>query len=156
MNQQKLLEAACRQCDLDDCIKEWWNHYITDKFQVVRGRTAWHLNTYSQNPLLSSHQLHWISLLNTKGTEAKRKMSELLASCAGKPSYCCTMWIYFEPHAIVLAEGALILQVGARKHERNKTLMKRLLHHYIISETKLLTMFHQIKLNQTMHTFKLN
>ena len=106
----KLLEAACKQCDLDDCIKIiGLDSTITDKSKVVHSlvhMTSEHPFTESSVKFASQAALDII--VEYKGTEAKRKMSELLASCAGNPLTAALCGYIFEPHAIdMLQKGGL-------------------------------------------------
>lgn len=98
----KLLEAACKQCDLDDCIKIiGLDSTIIDKSKVVHSlvhMTSEHPFTESSVKFASQTALDII--IEYKGPEAKCKMSELLASCAGNSLTAALFEYIFEPHAI--------------------------------------------------------
>ncbi len=82
-----MLEAAYRQCELDDCIKiVGLDSTITDKSKVVHSLvhiTSTHPFTQSSVSYASATALDII--VANKGAEAKHKMAELLESSAGNP-----------------------------------------------------------------------
>ncbi|KAI8893780.1 hypothetical protein BC833DRAFT_607256 [Globomyces pollinis-pini] len=98
----KLLEAACDQCNLDDCIKIiGLDSTFTEKSEVVHSL----VHVTSESPFTKSSvkfasQAALDIIVEKKGTVAKRKMSELLASCAGNPLTAALCVYIFEPHAI--------------------------------------------------------
>jgi hypothetical protein len=101
-----LLEAACRQCELNDCIKiVGLNSTITDKSKVVHSLvhiTSTHPFTKSSVSYASATALDII--VANKGAEAKHKMAELLESSAGNPLTASLCGYIFEPFAFELLE----------------------------------------------------
>jgi hypothetical protein len=101
-----LLEAACRQCELNDCIKiVGLDSTITDKSKVVHSLvhiTSTHPFTKSSVSYASQTALDII--VANKGSEAKNKMAELLESSAGNPLTASLCGYIFEPYAFELLE----------------------------------------------------
>ncbi|EGF76439.1 hypothetical protein BATDEDRAFT_28349 [Batrachochytrium dendrobatidis JAM81] len=95
----KLLQAACRQCDLDDCIKIiGLNSTITDKSQVVHSLVHMtSVDPFTESSVAFASQTALDIIVQIKGTEAKRKMAELLASCEGNPLTAALCGYIFEP-----------------------------------------------------------
>jgi hypothetical protein len=98
----KLLQAACKQCNLDDCIKIiGLDSTITDKSKVVHSLV--HMTSalpFTESSVKFASQAALDIIVEYKGTEAKLKMTELLASCAGNPLTAALCGYIFEPHAI--------------------------------------------------------
>jgi hypothetical protein len=120
----QMLEAACMDCSLDDCIKKIGiNSTITEKSKVVHllvhvTSTAPH--TDSSVRYASQEALNVI--VRKKGNEAKRRMSELLASCEGNPLTAALCGYIFEPYAIELLEkgGSFKCRQLVHGNKRNK------------------------------------
>jgi hypothetical protein len=110
----KLLEKACKQCELDDCIKLiGLDSTITDKSKVVHALV--HITSsqtvsnpsalpFTESSVQFASQTALDIIVQYKGTEAKRKMSELLSSCEGNPLTAALCGYIFEPYAIELLE----------------------------------------------------
>ena len=105
-NPKALLEAACKECELDDCIKTiGLNSTITDKSKVVHSLvhiTSTHPFTKSSVSYASATALDII--VANKGAKAKHKMAELLESSAGNPLTASLCGYIFEPYAFELLE----------------------------------------------------
>ena len=105
-NPTELLEAACEECELDDCIKKiGLNSTITDKSKVVHSLvhiTSTHPFTKSSVSYASATALDII--VANKGAKAKHKMAELLESSAGNPLTASLCGYIFEPYAFELLE----------------------------------------------------
>ena len=101
-----LLEAACKQCDLDDCIKAvGLESTITDKSRVVHSLV--HITSTSPftQPSVSFASATALDIIvANKGTKAKQKMAELLESSAGNPLTASLCGYIFEPYTIELLE----------------------------------------------------
>jgi hypothetical protein len=101
-----LLEAACRQCELNDCIKiVGLDSTITDISKVAHSLvhiTSTHPFTKSSVSYASETALDII--VANKGAEAKHKMAELLESSAGNPLTASLCGYIFEPYAFELLE----------------------------------------------------
>eukprot|EP00158_Paraphelidium_tribonemae_P001817 Partr_v1_DN24849_c2_g2_i1_m29800 putative crinkler (CRN) family protein len=101
-----ILQAACKQCDLKDCIKiVGLDSSITDKSKVVHSLvhiTSTHPFTKSSVTYASETALDII--VANKGAEAKHKMAELLESSAGNPLTASLCGYIFEPYAFELLE----------------------------------------------------
>jgi hypothetical protein len=102
----QMLEAACTDCSLDDCIKKiGMNSTITEESNVVH--LLVHVTSsapYSDSSVRYASQAALNVIVRNKGNEAKRRMSELLASCQGNPLMAALCGYIFEPYAIELLE----------------------------------------------------
>jgi hypothetical protein len=102
----QMLEAACTDCSLDDCIKKiGMNSTSTEKSKVVHllvhvASTA----PYTDSSVCYASQAALNVIVRNKGNEAKRRMSELLASCQGNPLIAALCGYIFEPYAIELED----------------------------------------------------
>ena len=101
-----ILEAACSECTLDDCIKKIGLHSaITDKSKVIHSL----VHVTSDHPFTKS-SVHYASLnalsiiVRCRGEEARCRMRDLLASCEGNPLTAALCGYIFEPYAIELLE----------------------------------------------------
>ncbi len=105
-NPTELLHAACKKCELDDCIKiVGLDSTITDKSKVIHSLvhiTSTHPFTKSSVCYASETALDII--VAEKGDEAKLKMAHLLASSAGNPLIASLCGYIFEPYAMELLE----------------------------------------------------
>jgi hypothetical protein len=105
-NPIELLQAACRQCELNACIKiVGLNSAITDKTNVEHSLvhiTSTPPFTHSSVSYASATALDII--VANKDAEAKHKMAELLQSSAGNPLTASLCGYIFEPYAIELLE----------------------------------------------------
>ena len=101
-----LLQAACRQCELNDCIKiVSLDSTITDKSKVIHALvhiTTTHPFTEASVSYASSAALDII--VAYKGFEARRKISELFVSSAGNPLTASLCGYIFEPFALEMLE----------------------------------------------------
>jgi hypothetical protein len=101
-----ILEAACKNCSLDDCIKEiGLNSTITEKSKVVHS-----LVLITSAPPFTSSSVCYASptalniIVQHRGDEARRRMRDLLCSCEGNPLTAALCRYIFEPYAIALLE----------------------------------------------------
>ncbi|KAI8894625.1 hypothetical protein BC833DRAFT_651928 [Globomyces pollinis-pini] len=105
-NPTALLQAACKQCKLKDCIKiVGLDSTITDKAKAVHSLvhiTSTHPFTKSSVSYASETALDII--VANKGIDAKQKILELLESSAGNPLTASLCGYIFEPFAIELLE----------------------------------------------------
>ena len=103
----KLLQTACKQCDLDDCINIiGLESTITDKSKVVHSLV--HMTSdlpFTEPSVTFASQTALAIIVEFKGTEAKRKMVELLASCEGNPLTAALCGYIFEPYAVEMMEN---------------------------------------------------
>ena len=101
-----LLEAACKQCDLNDCIKiVGLDSTITEKSKVVHSLV--HITStspFTQSSVSYASATALDIIVANKGAEAKRKMAELLESSAGNPLTASLCGYIFEPYALELLE----------------------------------------------------
>jgi hypothetical protein len=102
----QMLEAACTDYSLDDCIKKiGMNSTITEKSKVAH--LLVHITStapYTDSSVRYASQSALNVIVRNKGNEAKRRMSELLASCQGNPLIAALCGYIFEPYAIELLE----------------------------------------------------
>ena len=101
-----LLEDACRQCELNDCIKiVGLDSTITGKSKVVHSL----IHITSTSPFTKSSVSYASAtaldiIIAKMGAEAKRKMQQLLESSAGNPLTASLCGYIFEPYALELLE----------------------------------------------------
>ena len=102
----EMLEAACTECSLDDCIKKIGiNSSITEKSKVVH--LLVHVTStppYTKSSVCYASQTALKIIVRHKADEAKRRMSDLFASCQGNPLIAALCGYTFEPNAIALLE----------------------------------------------------
>lgn len=102
----QLLQAACKQCDLIDCIKIiGLNSTNTDESKAVHSLV--HVTSalpFTDSSVTYASQTALDFIVANKGVEAKRKMAELLASCEGNPLTAALCGYIFEPYALDLLE----------------------------------------------------
>ena len=105
-NPTKLLEAACKQCELDDYIKITGpDSIITDKSKVVHSLVhiiSTHPYTHSSVSYASETALNIIA--QTKSRDLKHRIHQLLESCHGSPLTASLCGYLFESYAIKLLE----------------------------------------------------
>jgi hypothetical protein len=101
-----MLEAACTDCSLDDCIKKiGMNSTITEKSKVVH--LLVHVTStapYTDSSVRYASKAALDVIVRNKGNEAKLRMRELLAACQGNPLIAALCGYIFEPYAIELLE----------------------------------------------------
>ncbi|KAF0713749.1 Aste57867_4226 [Aphanomyces stellatus] len=103
----KILEAACKQCELDDCIKIiGLDSTITEKSKVVHSL----VHITSEAPFTTSSVCYASGvalgiIVRIKGVEAKQKMQQLLQSCEGNPLIASLCGYIFEPYTFDLLEA---------------------------------------------------
>jgi hypothetical protein len=99
----EMLEAACTDCSLDDCIKKIGiNSTITEVVHLLVHVTS--SPPYTNSSVCYASQTALNIIVRQKGNEAKHRMSELLASCQGNPLTAALCGYIFEPYAIELLE----------------------------------------------------
>ena len=102
----KLLHAACRDCELNDCIRIiGLDSTFTDKSKAVHSLV--HITSalpFTEPSVTFASQTALDIIVENKGTEAKRKMEDLLASCERNPLTAALCGYIFEPYAIELLE----------------------------------------------------
>jgi len=106
MTPVELIESACDQCNLDDCIKIiGLRSTITEKSKHIYCLV--HLTSsdpYTQSSVRFASQEALNIIVQKKGNDAKRRMTSLLESCSGNPLTAALCGYIFEPHAIGLLE----------------------------------------------------
>ena len=102
----EMLEAACTDCSLDDCIKKiGMNSTITEKSKVIH--LLVHITStppYTNSSVCYASQTALNIIVRRKGKEARLRMSELLDSGRGNPLIAALCGYIFEPYAIELLE----------------------------------------------------
>jgi hypothetical protein len=103
---REILEAACANCSLDDCIKEiGLDSMITEKSKAVHS-----LVHITSDPPFTKSSVCYASptalniIVQHKVIEARLNMRDLLASCEGNPLTATLCGYVFEPYAIELLE----------------------------------------------------
>ena len=101
-----MLEAACADCLLDDCIKKIGiNSTITGKSKVVHSLVhVTSVHPFTNSSVCYASQTALNIIVREKGIDAMHRMRELLASCAGNPLSAALCGYIFEPYAIELLE----------------------------------------------------
>jgi hypothetical protein len=98
----RMLEEACRGCSLDDCVKQIGLHStITEKSKVVHRLV--HIRSeppFRESSVCYASAVALDMIIRNKGTEAKKKMRELLEACEGNPLIAAFCGHIFEAHAI--------------------------------------------------------
>jgi hypothetical protein len=101
-----MLEAACADCLLDDCIKKIGiNSTITEISKVIHSLI--HVTSvppFTESSVCYASQTTLSIIVHYKVIEAGRKMQDLLASCEGSPLTAALCGFIFEPYAIELLE----------------------------------------------------
>ena len=101
-----MLEAACADCSLDDCIKKIGiNSTITGKSKVIHSLV--HMTSdppFTNSSVCYASQTALNIIVRQRGIEALHRMRDLLASCAGNPLSAALCGYIFEPYAIELLE----------------------------------------------------
>jgi hypothetical protein len=105
-NPIKLLEKACKQCDIIDCIKIIGrDNEITDKSKVIHSLV--HIitsNPFTECSVYYASKTAMDIIIANNNIGAKLKMSHLLQSCEGNPLMASLCGYIFEPFAIELLE----------------------------------------------------
>ena len=118
----KLLQAACKQCNLDDCIKIiGLDSIISDKSKVVHSLV--HMTSalpFTESSVTFASQAALDIIVEIKGKEAKRQMVELLASCEWNPLTAALCGYIFERYAIEMLENGCKLKCRKLVHGNKK------------------------------------
>jgi hypothetical protein len=119
----KMLEAACRECSLDDCLNTvGLNSTITEKLKVVH-LLIHILSTppYTNSSVDYASQTALDIIVREKGVEAKRNMLSLLQSCSGNPLTAALCGYIFDLLCYRLAGARWYFPLpkgGAREYKR--------------------------------------
>ena len=119
-----MLEAACADCSLDDCIKKIGiNSTITGKSKVIHSLV--HMTSdppFTNSSVCYASQTALDTICRQKGMEAKHQMHNLLAACDGNPLTAALCGYIFEQYAIgLLGKGG---KFSCRKLFRGNKKMK--------------------------------
>ena len=102
----QILEAACSECSLDECInKIGLNSRITDKSKVIHALV--HITSaapFTESSVCYASQAALNIIVQKKGSDARNRMQELLASNEGNPLVASLCGYIFEPYALELLE----------------------------------------------------
>ncbi|RKP15771.1 hypothetical protein ROZALSC1DRAFT_18371, partial [Rozella allomycis CSF55] len=99
----EILEAACSDCTLVDCIKKIdINSTIPNAVHSLVHVTSTH--PYTESSVCYASQKALDIIVRKKGEEARGRMRELLGSCQGNPLTAALCGYIFEPYAIELLE----------------------------------------------------
>ncbi len=99
----QMLEEACTDCSLDDCIKIiGMNSTISEVVHLLVHVTS--TAPYTDSSVCYASQAALNVIVRNKGDEAKRRMCDFLASCQGNPLIAALCGYIFEPYAIELLE----------------------------------------------------
>jgi hypothetical protein len=102
----EMLEAACTDCSLDDCIKKvGMNSTITAKSKAVH--LLVHIistSPYTNSSVCYASHTALDIIVRQKRNEAKRRMGEILQSGQGNPLVASLCEYVFDPYAIELLE----------------------------------------------------
>lgn len=101
-----ILENACKKCTLDDCIRIiGYDCEIDEKTKVIHSLVHMTSTTPFTIPSVRFASLSALNIIvRCKTEEGKRKMRDLLSSCAGDPRVASFCGQIFEPYAIELLE----------------------------------------------------
>jgi hypothetical protein len=108
----EILEAACRNCSLDECIMPIdVNSSITETSSFVHALV--HITStspFTESGVCFASQAALDIIVQKKGADAKLRMEALLASCEGNPLTASLCGYIFEPYALeLLAKGGRFL-----------------------------------------------
>jgi hypothetical protein len=102
-----MLEAACADCSLDDCIKKIGiNSTVTGKSKVIHSLV--HMTSdppFKYSSVCYASQTALDTICRHKGMEAKHQMQNLLATCDGNPLTAALCGYIFVQYAIELLEN---------------------------------------------------
>jgi hypothetical protein len=102
----QMLEAACSDCSLDDCIKKIGiNSTITEKSKTIHSLI--HMSStppFTKSSVCYASETAVAIISRSKGKEAKRRMGELLESCQGNPLVASLCGYIFERYAFEMLE----------------------------------------------------
>jgi hypothetical protein len=135
----QILEAACTECSLDDCVKKiGMDSIITEKSKVIHSLI--HMTStppFTESSVSYASQTALDIIVRNKGLEARNKMRNLLASCEGNPLTAALCGYVFEPYAIELLEkgGTFTCRQLVRGNTRN---IPREMELYIPSSEKII------------------
>jgi len=103
---EMILRMACKQCELDDCIKMvGLNSEITEKSRIIHSLI--HITStspFTDSSVCYASQAALDIIVEIKGSQAKHKMRDLLASCEGNPLTAALCGYIFEPYALEMLE----------------------------------------------------
>jgi hypothetical protein len=117
-----ILDEACDDCSLDDCIKKIGaNSTIKDKSKVIHSL----VHITSVPPFTKSSVCYASSsaldiIVQKLGDDAKSRMNRLLASCGGNPLTAALCGTIFEPYAIEMLEKGGSFKSRLLVHGRKK------------------------------------
>eukprot|EP00804_Cyclotella_cryptica_P009190 CCRYP_003240-RB/>CCRYP_003240-RB protein AED:0.12 eAED:0.27 QI:82/0/0/1/0/0/2/0/567 len=102
----EILEEACNDCSLDDCIKKIGiNSSITERSKVIHSLIHMTSTDPFTKPIVQYASAKAMDIIVHKhNLQDKQKMQRLLASCEGNPLTAALRGYIFEQHAIELLE----------------------------------------------------
>jgi hypothetical protein len=123
---EEILEAACTDCSLDDCIKKIGiNSTITEKSKVIHSLV--HITAtppFTKSTVCYASKAALDMIVRNKGIEARHRLRYLLSSYDGNPLIASLCGCIFEQYAIeLLEEGG---NFTSRSLEKEKTKELRL------------------------------
>mmetsp|Transcript_14414 Transcript_14414/g.27096 ORF Transcript_14414/g.27096 Transcript_14414/m.27096 type:complete len:456 (-) Transcript_14414:411-1778(-) len=109
-NPTKMLEAACAECSLEDCMKKvGLDSTISEKSKVIHSLI--HMTSiapYTESSVCYASKTALSVIVHRKGFEAKQKLRNLLEASEGNPLTVTLCGYIFEPYAIeVLEKGGI-------------------------------------------------
>jgi hypothetical protein len=130
-NPTQIIEDACTDCSLEDCIKKIGMDFtLTEKSKVIHSLI--HITSappHTEPSVCYASQTALSIIVKNKGLEAKRQMRDLLASSEGNPLSASLCGYIFEAYAIeVLKKGGSFqcrqLVHGNKKQKPTETILE--------------------------------
>jgi hypothetical protein len=121
-NPTQMLEAACTDCTLEDCMKKvGLDSTISEKSNVIHSLIhITSMSPYTESSVCYASKTALSIIVKSKGLEAKRKMRDLLEASEGNPLTASLCGYIFEAYAIELLEKGGSFQCRQLVHGNKK------------------------------------
>ncbi|EGF79879.1 hypothetical protein BATDEDRAFT_25352 [Batrachochytrium dendrobatidis JAM81] len=119
----ELLQNVCRQCKLDDCIKEIsFNSTITENSKA--SHSLIHMTSvdpFTESSVAFASRTALDIIIEIKGMDVMRKMTSLLVLCEENPLAAALCGHIFEPYAVEMLEKGGVFDSHQLVHGNKKT-----------------------------------
>jgi hypothetical protein len=121
-NPTQMLEAACTECSLEDCMKKvGLDSTISEKSKVIHSLIHMtSMSPYTEHSVCYASKTALTVIVNRKGFEAKQKLRNLLEASEGNPLTASLCGYIFEPYAIEVLEKGGIFKCRQLVHGNKK------------------------------------
>eukprot|EP00557_Chaetoceros_sp_GSL56_P003743 CAMPEP_0176496978 /NCGR_PEP_ID=MMETSP0200_2-20121128/11477_1 /TAXON_ID=947934 /ORGANISM="Chaetoceros sp., Strain GSL56" /LENGTH=475 /DNA_ID=CAMNT_0017894957 /DNA_START=66 /DNA_END=1490 /DNA_ORIENTATION=+ len=106
-NPTQILEVACKNCSLEDCMKNIGLDSTLSEKSLMVIHSLIHMTStppFTEPSVCFASEAAMSIIVKNKGLNDKHKMRDLLASCEGNPITASLCGYIFEPYAIALLE----------------------------------------------------